>query len=149
MNERYEGKYLAMYEMLKQMSAYYLDACEYQQKFIETAIGAALFYLPRRKNLHYSGFISPEALDTGKECEEHMFPRKIAAEALLTTVPDTIEELEHVCNTLYLRFHIVTPEQNTRLRPYQKREVFTTPTAAYEKAGISLIEDPRRLCLTK
>ena len=141
--EKKESKYKAFHALLKGLAETYENADEAAKQFLETTVGAALFYLPSSKALHYSGFITQEALDSGNETQEHMFPRKIAAEGLLTDVPETPEELMRQCDAIYLRFHIVTPKQNKDLCPHQKRDVFTTPDAAYEKAGIELIPDPR------
>ena len=143
MNEKQLAKFKALHALLVGSSEYYLQAAATEQAFVETTIGAAVFYLPQIKSLHYSGLITPEALESGQECLEHMFPRKIAGMALLTTVPDTIDDLIYACNSIYLRYNIVTPKQNKMLTPFQKKGVFTTPTAAYEKAGIELIKDPR------
>ena len=142
-DKRKQSKYQAFHYLLKQLADFYKDADEAAQQLLETTVGATIFYLPTRKKLHYSGMISAEALESGKETQEHMFPRKIAATALLKSVPDTVQLLIDKCDGLYLRYHIVTPSQNKQLCPFQKHDVFVNPETAYFKAGIQLINDPR------
>ena len=143
MNKKQQAKFAALHQLLVSMSEHYLQATPDEQAFLETTVGAAVFYLPRSKPRHYSGFISPEALESGNECREHMFPRKIAGAALLSNPPETADELAEKCNSVYLRFNIVTSVQNKQLAPHQKKGVFKEPFDAYEKAGITLIKDPR------
>jgi len=125
--------------MLNALHDCYINADSEAKPFYETTIGAALFYLPQSKALHYTGMISEAAVETGSHCKEHLFPRKISAEALLTSPPETIEELVDVCNRLYLQYNITTSSENSRLRQYQRADTFTSPESAYELAGVHLV----------
>ena len=142
-DQRKYSKYQAFHYLLSQLSSYYLEADEAGQQLLETTVGAGLFYLPSKKKLHYSGMISPESLESGKQTQEHMYPRKIAALELLNTVPETVDLLIQQCDDKYLRYHIVTPSQNKQLCPFQKVGTFISPEHSYELAGIELINDPR------
>ena len=127
--------------MLYALHDCYINADPEAKPFYETTIGAAIFYLPQSKALHYTGMISEAAVETGSHCKEHLFPRKIRAEALLTEPPETVEELVDVCNRLYLRYNITTSAENTRLKQYQRADTFTDPESAYKLAAITLIPD--------
>ena len=121
-----------------------------QKRLIETVIGAAIWYLPTGKNL-WTGKISEEALksiDRGiqisKLTKEHEFPRKIAANEVLTSELDNLKKSEaylyELYTTKYGKWNLVTPLENKLLGKYQKDTVFISPEDAYIKAGINLVE---------
>jgi hypothetical protein len=117
-----------------------------QRAVYETIVGAAIFYCPSDKSLQYSGLISQAALEvaSNKRCQEHMFPRKVSAQRALDTdwsqFKDPVGAFIDRFHQEYGRYHLVTKEENSRLRPHQKTTVFTTWQAAYEKAEIVLVE---------
>ena len=118
-----------------------------QQALIETMIGAAIWYIPKPPNA-WTGKISRKALQrlhpdshtsSWKLSEEHVYPRKIAAQQLLKNLQLTPEEMERLFREEYGRLHYITPDENKGVIRFQKAEVFTTPEAAYHQAGIDLI----------
>jgi hypothetical protein len=72
------------------------ERAEKQQKaFIETMVGAAIWYIPKPRNA-WTGFVSIEAIKSfhpssniaePKFSEEHVYPRKVAARLLLVIPP--------------------------------------------------------------
>jgi hypothetical protein len=118
-----------------------------QKDFVETMIGAAIWYLPQADEL-WTGMISVDALKTlqaGTKITEltkdHNYPRKCAARELLE-MPDehlTTESVLHLYKTRYGRFNFVTSEENRRLMKYQKAEMFSTPENAYSMASVTLV----------
>ena len=125
--------------MLHALASSYISATDAQKQFIETTIGAALFYLPANKSQHFTGCVSEEYLNGGKECKEHLYPRKYSARQLLINPPADIDELIDICNHKYLQYNITTPAENRRLLPYQKVDTFVSPEHSYAAAGITLV----------
>jgi len=120
-----------------------------QKRFIETFIGAALWYLPQDKS-HWDNNISEEALkelqqhkNILKITRDHLYPRKIAARELLTKyikeIGESEDKLLELYNKLYGRFTLVTQRQNRELIRYQKTEIFKDPYESYKSAGIKLV----------
>ena len=117
-----------------------------QKAFIQTIIGAGIWYIPKPKNC-WSGKISVKLLDelisnkNGKISEEHIIPRKAAAKELLED--NNILELEYVENIFrekYSKLHYITPEENKKAIKYQKTDVFENPEKVYKQAKIEFIE---------
>lgn len=125
-----------------------------QKKLIETMIGASLWYLPTGKEL-WSGMMSREAYelyhkDTQKQVKltkEHEYPRKIAAENLLTKELSYIEVSKDGLHDLYMKkygkWNYVTPQENTKLRKFQSKKEFVSPEDSYRRAKIELIKVDR------
>jgi len=115
------------------------DACS----FIETTIGAAIWYLPKDHDLLFTGYISVEAVTKNERSEDHLYPRKIAAKYLLDyDWSNESEPLNHLIDRYLKRFgryNYVSKTENKKLVKFQRHGVFTTPEDAYEKAGIKLI----------
>lgn len=126
----------------------YHDAEPAQQAFIETMIGAAIWYIPKPVNA-WTGFISLGALqahhpDSGIEkpklSEEHVYPRKVAARILLADESLNHSEMNIAFNEKYGRFHYLTSAENKAVQPFQRVDVFSTPSNAYSSAGVELIK---------
>jgi hypothetical protein len=123
-----------------------------QLHFIETILGAAIWYLPSLKQQLWTGQISVQAIrechpDSGvtkpKFTEDHVIPRKYAAQELLerdwSAVANVAATLEELYLSRYGRFHYVTPRENKVLVEHQKKGVFINPETAYRNAGVQLI----------
>lgn len=128
------------------------ETTEYQKQFIETTIGAALWYIPTGREA-WSGKISVACVQAhhpdneGKELkmsQEHDFPRKIAALELLSTEWASLDAAKHEVFDRYMckygRYHYITPRENKLLVKFQKKAVFTDPGAAHMEAGIILLD---------
>ena len=73
-----DHKFISLAKMIIAIKPVYDEAIDKKAKdFIETTIGAAIFYLPSSKKKLFSGKISEEALKTGERIIEHMYPRKV------------------------------------------------------------------------
>jgi hypothetical protein len=121
-----------------------------QKDFVETMIGAAIWYLPQAGEL-WTGMISMDALEAlragtkaTKLTKDHNYPRKCAARELLEMSDEqlTEESVLHLYKTRYGRFNFVTNEENRRLVKYQKAKMFSTPENAYSMASVTLVRVP-------
>jgi hypothetical protein len=124
---------------------------EDQKGYLETIIGAALWYLPVPKEC-WTEKISVDAIrahhpDSGvqepKLTADHEYPRKIAAADLLARhAVENVElkdELLLLYKNKYGRFNYITPYENRSLMRHQRRDAFDDPATAYRKAGIRLV----------
>ena len=123
---------------------------EDQRRFIETVIGAAVWYLPEVEEC-WTGRMSLAALrshhpDLGGEprlTKDHEYPRKLAAAELLACTEEKGNEWSATLFELYLtkygKYNYVTPQENKALTRYQKQGIFEDPASSYEKAGIRLV----------
>ena len=122
---------------------HYLSAPPANRRFIETTIGAAIWYLPKNKELLFTGMISEKALMLGERSEEHLFPRKIAAQELLgknwSEIKDPSFYIAELFVSKYGRYNYVSKAENRKLIKFQKSGVFTNPDEAYSEAGVVLI----------
>ena len=121
-----------------------------QKAYIETLIGAGLWYLSKGI---WTGNISVNALELflpgsgenkPKYTEDHEYPRKISGMKLLkrdwsgdTDITDSLIEL---FQGKYGKVNYVTKNENSRLTKFQRADVFISPMDAYEKAGIVLVK---------
>ncbi len=124
---------------------------EDQRRFIETVIGAAVWYLPEVEEC-WTGMMSLAALrshhpNSGGEpklTKDHEYPRKLAAAELLARTEGESSEWSATLFELYLtkygRYNYVTPQENKALMRYQKQGVFEDPATSYEDAGIRLLK---------
>lgn len=131
--------------VLKSLKVVYGAAGGHQRDFIETIIGAAIWYMPQADGM-WSGLASAAAVEAA-ECgntvvRDHHYPRKIAARELFELSDEllTCEELLVRYQHRYGVFSVVTSEENRRLMKFQKAGVFTSPEASYEAAGIKLVK---------
>ena len=124
----------------------YTKAGSEQKALIETMIGAAIWYIPKPSDA-WTGKISTGALkmfhpDSGvarpKFSEEHVYPRKVAAQMLLEDQNLDGAIMVKVFREKYGRLHYITSEENKSVQPYQRVTMFSTPDDAYARAGIEL-----------
>jgi len=127
------------------------DTSEDQKRYLETIIGAALWYLPVPKEC-WTGKISVEAVSAHhpksgvqepKLTADHEYPRKIAAADLLARQADRKVDLRDELLPLYVakygRFNYITPHENRALMRHQRRDAFKDPSTAYKNANIRLV----------
>jgi hypothetical protein len=138
--------------MLETASLQYSCLSPAQKHFLETIIGAALYYLPTSTEL-WTGKVSVGLLkvfhpDSGnpkpKHTKDHEYPRKIAAAELLSRVRwhEVTDKTTHLITEYlvrYGRYHYITTGENHTLKWLQRKHLFTTPQDGYNKAEIVLI----------
>jgi len=119
-----------------------------QRALIETMIGAAIWYVPKPSDA-WTGCMSVSALklfhpDSGIEkpkfSEEHVYPRKVAAQLLLEDEKLTGERMAQLFREKYGKLHYTTSDENKLVKPFQRAGVFTSPEEAYSKAGIKFVQ---------
>lgn len=134
-------KFNELYNIILNLKEQWDNSDEYGKSFIETIIGAGIYYLPITKKTH-TGLISENGLlePCNKLVKEHEFPRKISAKLLLESPPNTLDEFIELYYTKYGLWNLVTKKENTILRKFQKSNIFETPKLAYGKANIKLIK---------
>lgn len=138
------SKFLGLATLIKSVYKEYHTITDLKAKsIIETTVGAGIFYLPKSKDLLWSGLISIDAIKNNERCEDHMYPRKVSAVELLSVNWDGINDPEEYLKQLYFqkygKYNYVTKSENRRLVEFQKKGVFTTPEEAYKQCGIKLI----------
>ncbi len=151
-NNKLRQRCTVLIEIAKSLGILYRDvnAPTTQKHYIETILGAALWYLPTSREL-WTGDISLQALrdfhpDSGiakpKLTEDHVFPRKVSAVELMKRSWDDQDQPEMMLE-LYLKryglYNYVTPLENKRLVKYQKTHVFKAPADSYQLANVRLI----------
>jgi len=126
------------------------DASSTQRHYIETILGAALWYLPTSKEL-WTGGISIRALQDfhpdssvlePRLTEDHEFPRKVSAVELMRRAwgdPDPSAAMLELYLQKYGRYNYITPTENKVLVKFQKTHLFVDPAVAYEQAAVQLI----------
>jgi hypothetical protein len=149
---RLEGRCETLAEMIKRLRPLYVDPASGadQRRFVETVVGAALWYLPEVEEC-WTGGMSVAALRSchpalgdgqPKLTKDHEYPRKLAATELLKRLDEQLDAAKIL--DLYLgkygRYNYVTPQENKALVPYQKAGVFEDPVRAYERAGVHLLK---------
>ena len=147
-NENYYSKTKEQCEALLQMiysaQPLYENAGPETKRLIRSIVGAGLFYLPANKNLHFTGMTSKKAKELGQQVQEHETPRSVGAHKILThnwgKEKNPVDTLVNLYTEKYAKYNYVTQDENQKLRPFQKLEVFKTPEIAYELAGIELEE---------
>ena len=134
-------------EIIVAMRDVYNNSALQQKAFIETMIGAAIWYIPKPINA-WTGYASLGLLksfhpQTGvvnpKISEEHVYPRKVAARLLIENLNLNGEELLSLFKNEYGRLHYITPDENKSVIQFQKDSVFKRPEEAYKLAKIELI----------
>jgi hypothetical protein len=121
-----------------------------QKHYMETIIGAALWYLPTSKEL-WTGGISVQALADFQAgsgvakprlTEDHEYPRKVSGLELMRRAWQDVEPTTAMLE-LYLqkygRYNYITPLENKVLVKFQKAHVFQDPSTAYARAGVQLV----------
>lgn len=123
---------------------------ENQRQFIETIIGAAIWYLPHGKE-YWTKRISiaaikehhpHEGIENPKLTKDHQYPRKIAAKELLEMKLNKLsgERILDLYKKKYSKFNYITPRENRMLLRFQRKGKFTEPLRAYKQAGVKLVE---------
>lgn len=138
-----------------------------QKNSFYTLVGAQLFYLNRNKEFNYSGKISKNAYVARESnqtiTQEHFNPRMICGKELIDylQVNNSMNKREAIVVIInkfiekWGRYHYTTPAENRELKKQYKRPRSTSSNwvepksweDAYERAGIELIEDPKKTSL--
>ena len=152
-NKRKE-KCLVLRKCIISLSEIYHDTAtnDDQRGFMETMIGAAIWYLPNSDL--WTGKISEEAhklinkgTPVNKLTKEHEFPRKLAAKEVLSSELNNLIKSESRLFELYTnkygKWNLVTSKENKNLGKFQKDTVFVSSNDSYAKAGIRLIEEDK------
>ena len=135
-----EEKYKCIFALVNCIKNEYEKMSDKQKAFIETVIGASIYYT---KN-HYGGKSSEEAIKNRKKIKptpDHIIPRKYAARELLTSNFPEEETIIRIRDE-YSKIYYVTKEENGRMRKYQKTDSFDPEEidSYYEQEGIILKE---------
>lgn len=149
-NTKLKERCLILTDILYSVNTIYYDisTSQDQKKFIETIIGAAIWYLPHN-NKNWTGYISQKALDGLKSnpkfkvTNEHQFPRKLAAEELLNLsvkYPKNNLSIIDLYLSKYSLYNIVTPSENKIVSQFQRSDKFVCIEDAYKSANINLIK---------
>jgi len=144
-----KGRCLILAEIVNAIKKIYKSSNNNQRAFIETIIGAAIWYIPKPKDF-WSGMISintlKDALKNFKEdkkfklSEEHKIPRKYAAKELLIYKNKlTLEYVKKEYELKYCKLHYVTSKENKDAILYQKN-FDGDSEKVYKNAGIQLIK---------
>lgn len=144
--KRIDGRCDSLVELLRVIKPIYFRSTRYQKAFIETLIGAALWYIPKPQNA-WTGKMSlaairdfdPTKKTKPKVSEEHVFPRKIAAKKLLLMKNLTKPKFRKLYRGKLGKIHYITPSENRYLIPFQKSGVFDETKNIYRTVGIKLI----------
>lgn len=129
-------KLTALHAMTEALRPWYAMASAEEQSYLETVVGAAVFYLPQSIH-HFGGFISlaclQGCLEDERRVKDHIYPRKRAGRHLLTTT-FTATELNDLYHGELARFMYLTPSENSRMvNFYESHEDHDT---ALEALGI-------------
>lgn len=151
--EKLKEKCQSLLDIVRQVAPLYLRSVttELQRHYIETVIGAAIWYLPEDefcwtgnisleaiRSYHPDNPIKPKALS-----KDHDYPRKLAAVELLTKdwakIANPLDELIRLYREKFGRFNYITQTENRRLMQHQRKGVFTDSATAYKNASIELV----------
>ena len=77
--DKVKNKCSALLKLIRGIQEFYSSANPEQRRFIETTVGAAIWYLPKNNKVLFTGKISLDAIKKNERSEDHLFPRKIAA----------------------------------------------------------------------
>lgn len=122
-----QDKFSACYDIINQLKVIYnqhKNDPEYKN-FIETTLGAAIFYLPHGID-NWNKKISINALynkvKKGRITKDHMFPRKRAANKVLS-MEDNYQDYNYFkrdYQNQFAKYMILTPDENRLIVNYQK-----------------------------
>ena len=133
----------ALYNIIIGIQNFYHNTNTENKRFIETTIGAAIWYLPKNNKVLFTGMISKDAINKNEKSEDHQYPRKIAATELLNykwnNEKNPSDKLLSLFVNKYGKFNYVSKNENKRLIKFQKSNVFKSPEKAYLDAGIKLL----------
>ena len=129
-------KLTALHAMTEAMRSWYAHASAEEQAYLETVVGAAVFYLPQSVD-HFGGYISlgclQGCLEDERRVKDHIYPRKRAGRHLLTTSL-TAAELHDLYHSELARFMYLTPSENSKMVNFY--ESHEDHDAALEALGI-------------
>lgn len=139
--DKIESKFKVTFDLIKKLRPTWLESNDYEKAFIETILGATIFYLPTNKD-SFSGMISENASKVDKKLrvKEHQYPRKISSKELFINPPKSVEELKEIYYNTYGVWNWVTKTENTSLREHQKDGKFKSPEKSYKDCGVKLIQ---------
>lgn len=150
---RLEDRCTALVATVQAIQSTYSTANPDQKSYLETIIGAAIWYLPFDEQC-WTGNISAAALELCVSkpvgtppltfTKDHEYPRKLAAKTLLAIdwsgYLNAPTEMLDLYRTKFGRFNYVTSAENRRLMQYQREQTFSDVTTAYGKANIRLLQ---------
>jgi len=129
-------KLKSIHALTEAIRPWYAQANEEEQSYLDTVLGAAVFYLPHSV-AHFNGFISlaclQGCLEEKRKVKDHIFPRKRTGRRLLTA-PITVEELQNLYHNELAQFMYLTPSENARMVNYY--ETYDDHDAALVALGI-------------
>ena len=142
--DRVKNKCRGLLKLIIGIQSFYKSTNDENKRFIETTIGAAIWYLPKNNKILFTGKISKDAIKKKEKSEDHLYPRKIAAKELLNFDWDKPDDpVNHIASLFmkkYGKFNYVSKTENKKLIKFQKSEIFETSEIAYKKAGVVLID---------
>ena len=145
--DKVKNKCSALLKLIRGIQEFYSSANPEQRRFIETTVGAAIWYLPKNNKVLFTGKKGLDAIKKNERSEDHLFPRKIAATELLNFNWNKESDPEKVLVELFLnkygKFNYVSKSENKKLIKYQKSEIFKSPENAYSNAGIVLVDSEK------
>lgn len=149
-DERLIERCIALEELIIAIKPFYhkSSTTDNQKAFLETVIGAGLWYFPHNKT-HWNKKISRKAIQLVKQnsnsklTRDHIYPRKLSGRRLLSEdlglTGEGITLFELYQNEL-ATFAVVTPEENRKLIEVQQDCKYGNWLEAYSKAQIELID---------
>lgn len=151
-DEKLRSRCSALAEIIRRLRPQYegQNTTVDQRHFIETIVGAALWYLPKTDGL-WTRLISERALsefhpDSGIQSprltDDHEYPRKYSAMMLMRQDwegADPCRELMNLYTSKYGRYNKITPQENRALVKFQRTAAFNEPEQAYKSAEITLM----------
>ena len=142
--DRVKNKCKGLLKLITGIQKFYKSANDENKRFIETTIGAAIWYLPKDNTILFTGKISKEAIKKKEKSEDHLYPRKIAAKELLNIDWDKKDKPVDVIASLFIKkygkFNYVSKSENKKLIKFQKSEIFKSSEKAYNDAGVELVD---------
>lgn len=117
----------------------------YELNVLARTIGNSLFDM----SAIWSGYKSKELIKAeasnpkAKKCAEHFYPRQVSGwrivEHMIRYRGISKSKLIQLIE-VFTQVHYTTPEENTRLVPYQKYGVFISPEHSYKEANVELVK---------
>ena len=142
--DRVKNKCKGLLKLITGIQKFYKSANDDNKRFIETTIGAAIWYLPKDNTILFTGKISKEAIKKKEKSEDHLYPRKIAAKELLNIDWDKkdkpVDDIASLFIKKYGKFNYVSKSENKKLIKFQKSEIFKSSEKAYNDAGVELVD---------
>ncbi len=145
--ERLEERCIALENLIDVIKPFYNDSnSENQKAFLETIVGAAIWYLPHGKS-YWNNKVSKKAIKKLKNnfeqrlTRDHVYPRKESAKRLLSKdlgLDGSGVVLKKLYKEEFGVYVLVTPEENRKLIKIQKEHKYGNWVDAYREAEIEL-----------